>query len=453
MYLHFPWRLVIALALLTLNVACQTPDPSDSTELDPTVSAALKVSPQEIDGVIEHVEPGHQASVQDPSLEADEDEIEHTLKGGIPKEINASVEKWIHYFTKKQPGLFKRYMERGSQYRPIIEKILTEQGLPKDLYYMALIESGFSVRAVSSARAVGVWQFMKGTAKRYGLTVDYYADERQDPIRATIAACLYLSDLNNVFQSWYLAMAAYNAGEMRIMNAIMGGNSRDFWELVKAKKLPRETMNYIPKFLAAAIIGSNPEKYGFHDIPTLPPYEPASIEVPSPVSLKKLAKITGTPLAQLKRLNPHIKRNVTPSRTRTYKLWVPQDKIAAFETKKDEILASRLRYKRQYAKAENGNYKVRRGDSLVRIAKRHGTSVRKLKALNNLRSNRIYAGQKLVIEKYPVSYTRYRVRRGDNLQSIAKKFGLRIRELKKMNHLRGSRIYAGQLLKVRKNSG
>lgn len=159
----------------------------------------------------------------------------------IPVELNQHVQVWIEYFTTRDKERFQRFLDRGQPYRDVVENTLEENDLPAELYYLAMIESGFRTNALSHAKAVGVWQFIPGTARRYGLRIDRHVDERRDPIRATEAAAKYLRDLYNVFGSWHLAMAAYNAGEIRVLRAVFKGRTRNFWELIEAKTLPRVT--------------------------------------------------------------------------------------------------------------------------------------------------------------------------------------------------------------------
>lgn len=382
-----------------------------------------------------------------PPIGAEEDEINKAIKEGIPVEVNEHVERWIHFFTKKRPDLFQRYLDRGEAYKPMILSVLRDQGIPSELYYQALIESGFVQSAVSSAQAVGIWQFIKGTGTRYGLKVGRYADERIDPHRATIAASMYLNDLHNVFDSWYLAMAAYNAGEMRIMRAIMRGKTRDFWALAKGNFLPSETMNYIPKFLAATIIGSDPEKYGFKKPSAKAMHEPVAVSVPTAVPLSKIAKMSGIPKRTLYKLNKHLKRKMTPPGSGTYKIWVPQGFEETIAESQNELKGYKLAIKDSKSKFNQRRFhRVRRGDTLTSIAKKYRVGVRQLKKMNRLRGNRIYVGNRLRIRS---SRGRtYQVKRGDNLHSIARKFGTSVYKLKSLNSLRRSTIYAGQILKV-----
>lgn len=387
-----------------------------------------------------------------PPIGAEEDEINKVIKEGIPVEVNEHVERWIHFFTKKRPDLFQRYLDRGEAYKPMILSVLRDQGIPSELYYQALIESGFVQSAVSSAQAVGIWQFIKGTGTRYGLQVGRYADERIDPYRATIAASMYLNDLHNVFDSWYLAMAAYNAGEMRIMRAIMKGKTRDFWALAKGNFLPSETMNYIPKFLAATIIGSDPEKYGFRKPEAKALHNPVAVSVPTAVPLRKIASISGIPHRTLYKLNKHLKRKMTPPGSGTYKIWVPEGFENSIAENQVKLEGFKLAIKDSKSPSNQRRFhRVRRGETLTSIARKYNVNVRQLKKMNRLKGNRIYVGNRLRI--HSAKDDTYQVKRGDNLHSIARKFGISVYKLKSLNSLRRSTIYAGQILKVSSGRG
>lgn len=329
----------------------------------------------------------------------------------IPLEINRKVAEWINFFTVKERERTQRYLERGELIRPHIEQLLKDNDVPKELYYLAMIESGFVSQARSRARAVGVWQFMKGTGKNYGLTVDRFVDERKNWIKATEAAASYLKDLNNVFGSWYLALAAYNAGEHRIVRSIMKGKTRDFWALAEAGLLPRETLNYVPKFLAAQIVGKNYKKYGFElnidPQDTWEDYDVAS--VPSGVALSEIARVTGVPHETLKRWNMDLVRGITPySKTGSVDIYVPksmlnkieENRLAIEKVKRVRVSAPETRTfaSRSLGGDDDGDYDiyvVKRGDTLFAISKRLGISSRTLMKINGLRHSRIHAGQRL----------------------------------------------------------
>ena len=217
---------------------------------------------------------------------------------------------WLKYFSKREKKRFLRHARNGAKYRTVITKILESHGLPKDLFYVGLIESGYNARIRSHASAVGPWQFIKGTATRYGLRVDSYVDERTHIIKATEAAASYFKDLYNIFGSWELALCAYNAGEYRIINAIRRGNTRDYRTLVKKKLIPRETIFYVPKVAAARELYRAPQKYGLN----LPKVNKSLFESVKPMkvtrsfNVKKKARKLGLSYVTLKALNPDMKK-------------------------------------------------------------------------------------------------------------------------------------------------
>jgi len=332
----------------------------------------------------------------------------------IPMEINRRVSMWIKYFTERQHKMTQRYLERGEALRPHIEAILKESEVPAELYYLAMIESGFVTSAKSRAKAVGVWQFMPGTGRNYGLTVNKTVDERRNWIKATESAAAYLRDLNNVFGSWYLALAAYNAGEHRIVRSIMKGKSRDFWSLAEGDFLPQETMDYVPKFLAAQIVGKNYERLGFKVVlgeeDRWDPWE--TVAVPSGSRLSDLSKTTGVSLELLKRWNRDLLKGVTPySKNGTVDIYMPKTEVAKFEAAKEQIAKLKQyesdRGQRLYTgralgdDKAHGFYVVRRGDNLSSISKKTGTSPRTLMKINGLRKGKIHPGQRLKF--YPPS--------------------------------------------------
>jgi membrane-bound lytic murein transglycosylase D len=363
-----------------------------------TAGANLE-SPAEIEKILEETNP----ILSDGTHEAEKVPLH------IPIEINRNVSQWIKFFTEREKEMTQRYFDRGEALRPHIEAILKENEVPPELYYLAMIESGFVPHAKSHAKAVGVWQFMPGTGRNYGLQVNSHVDERRNWIKSTEAAASYLKDLNNVFGSWYLALAAYNAGEHRIVRSIMKGKTRDFWALAEAGLLPKETLNYVPKFLAAHIVGKNMKRFGFDNTVKeenkWDPFE--TVSVPSGARLTDLANVSGVPIEVLKRWNFDLIKGVTPAaRSGTVDIYIPKQHLAAFEAKKDEI-ASLRRYPngsdpRSFASAGKSSggsgyeiYVVRRGDSLSQISKKIGTSVRTIMKVNGIRRGRIHPGQRL----------------------------------------------------------
>jgi membrane-bound lytic murein transglycosylase D len=242
----------------------------------------------------------------------------------IPIVFNDAVQYFIRYFTTEKRKVFVNWLRRSRRYVPMIKNILQEQGLPEDLIYLAMIESGFNPKAYSPMKACGPWQFIYETGGRYGLKVNHWVDERRDPEKSTVAAAMYLKDLFNQFGNWYLAAAGYNAGEKRIERAVEEHETTDFWEIARYNTLPRETRDYIPRLLAAAIIAKDPEKFGFTDISYDRPVRFVNEKVPGATPLPVVARAASTDLATLKSLNPEILTNVTPPDADAYVIKLPE---------------------------------------------------------------------------------------------------------------------------------
>lgn len=244
----------------------------------------------------------------------------------LPMEVNERVERWVRRFLGSQRATFEEYLVREGLYGGMIRQRLRQRGMPEELMYLAMIESGFSPSATSPVAASGVWQFMSPTARAYGLTVDAWVDERRDPVRATDAALDYLEELHDQFGSWYLAAAAYNAGPGRVQRAIRraGGGERGdealYWQVIE--HLPRETREYVPKLLAAALLAEQAQHFGFEVQPSLP-YLFDQVLVPARTSLVQVAEVLDLPPALMRELNPHLVRGVTPP-DRSYMVRVPQ---------------------------------------------------------------------------------------------------------------------------------
>lgn len=241
----------------------------------------------------------------------------------IPVVYNKAVKRWMDYFLSRGRGFFERYSMRAGRYAPVLGKILEKHGLPRDLIFLAMAESGFQNQAKSWARAVGPWQFMSYTGKRFGLKIDWYMDERRDPIKATIAAAKYLKFLYEDFGSWELAAASYNAGEGKISRAIKRYRTENFWRISKGRYLKRETKNYVPKIMALAIIGKNLKSFGFGDIDFHEPLDFEEIDVAPATDLFRLAEAIGVDSQEVFYLNPEVMRWFTPPNIESYKLRVP----------------------------------------------------------------------------------------------------------------------------------
>jgi len=244
----------------------------------------------------------------------------------IPMEVNDRVERWIHRFLRQDRTSFEGYLVREGLYGGMIRDQLRARGMPEELLYLAMIESGFTATAISPVAATGVWQFMGPTARQYGLTVDYWVDERQDPVRATDAALDYLQELYETFGSWYLAAAAYNAGPGRVTQALQrfggaeGGDEALYWRIIE--HLPLETREYVPKMLAASLLAQQAEHFGF-DVEQLLPYLFDRVLLPGGTSLVSVAQALDVPPALIRELNPHLLRGITPP-GRSYLVRVPQ---------------------------------------------------------------------------------------------------------------------------------
>jgi membrane-bound lytic murein transglycosylase D len=259
----------------------------------------------------------------DPGLEEELKQWEHQVAFDVPIQMNRQVRAYLVYFSTERKEIFRLYLSRSTRYLPMVKEIFEEYGLPDDLAYLAMIESGFSPRAYSHAHACGIWQFIKGTALRYGLEVDSYVDERRDPEKSTRAAARYLQDLYKQFGSWYLAAASYNCGEGRVQRELNQSNHKNFWDLSNNQCLPNETKNYVPQMIAATIIAKNPEKFGFKKIPYLPPLAYDRVPVKEPTSLKAAAVAVNVPLEELQALNPELLRGLTPPDAPSYSLNLP----------------------------------------------------------------------------------------------------------------------------------
>ena len=273
------------------------------------------------------------------------------------------------------------------------------------MVYLSLVESGFNPHAYSRARAAGPWQFMKGTAQVYGLRVDSYVDERRDPVKSTVAAARYLRDLYDLFGTWPLAMAAYNAGEGKVMRALHTAQAESFSDIAKTRLIRRETKEYVPRFMAATIIAKNPDRYGFPQT-DIRLHEFEEVVVRRPIHFKAIANLTGISYQELKFLNPELRRDATPPDDAEYHLKVPvgtKDRVERLleRAPTHKFAPLPIPVKVRHIKNEppdSGHwYRVQVGDSLEKIAKRFKISVKALKSNNNLTGPTIKAGSRLVI--------------------------------------------------------
>jgi membrane-bound lytic murein transglycosylase D len=319
----------------------------------------------------------------------------------VPIILDASVQGHIRYFNTAIRERFEQWLIRLSRYRPLVETIFSEFHLPSDLVYLSLVESGFNPYAYSRARATGPWQFMKGTAKLYGLRVDQYVDERRDPIKSTIAAARYLRDLYDLFGAWPLAMAAYNAGEGKVMRALQKAQAESFSEISKTRLIRRETKEYVPRFMAAAIIARNPDRYGFTQ-EAVTPHQFEEVMVDRPLHFRAIANVAGVSYEELRLLNPELRRDATPPDDTPYHLKVPVGSKARIEQVLDRVPAFKFPptpvSKAKFASTGNSRwYKVRVGDTLEKVSRRFRIPLKTLKARNNLSGPLIRPGDFLII--------------------------------------------------------
>jgi membrane-bound lytic murein transglycosylase D len=410
------------------------------------------------------------AGIESPEVtqEATEEAISHAQESvtsdlahpqyDIPIVINEPVLRVLAAFQDKYAGVISRGLSRSGRYMPMIQQIFAEEGIPKDLAQIGLIESSFQTHAQSSMRAHGIWQFMPRTGRQYGLSSNAIVDERSDPEKSTRAAAKHLSYLYELFGDWYLAMAAYNAGEGKILRAMQRTGARDFWELAATGAIRPQTVNYVPAVLAATLIAHNPEHYGiFVEYET--PLEYETVHLDRPVQLKHLADGEEIDLEELQRLNPELKAAVTPREPEGYALKIPVGSRAALLLAYADAPTAKFTPQRRHV--------VRKGDTLAKIARRYGVSVTSLANANNLsRKARLSRGRTLVIpgrmvvqaaapkkarskpgakttvaqaskKKAPASTgtKSYRVSRGDTLYRIALRHGTTVAQILAVNSL------------------
>jgi membrane-bound lytic murein transglycosylase D len=300
-----------------------------------------------------------------------------------------AVERNIELYTGRLKETFATYLSRSGRYIGMMKNILREEGLPEDMAYLPLVESGFNTRAYSRRRAAGPWQFISATAKRYGLKVNWWVDERRDPVKSTRAAARYLSDLYDMFGSWSLAMAAYNAGETRIRKALRRTRSHDYWGLLSTRHIKRETKNYVPNFIAARLIAANPVKYGF-DIKYEEAFVYDEVRLESPLTLDIIAKCANTTVRKIKEMNPELRRWSTPPNVKNYRVKIPRGMHKKFFKNLMKIPEG----KRFTVKV----YRVKRGDTVSEIAEKTGVRSKTIISYNKLnRRGFITVGQKLLI--------------------------------------------------------
>lgn len=372
---------------------------------------------------------------------------------------NERVLAWIEAYTGRLSGFFAASLERSGKWEARFREIFAQEGVPQDLVYLAHTESGFKTSAYSRAHARGVFQFISGTAKRYGMRIDTWVDERADPEISARASASYLRDLYEEFGCWSLALASYNGGEGRVRRAIArSGGERDFWQLTKTSKhFRRETRNYVPAIMAATLIAKDPAAFGFGHVQKSQPTLFETVVVPTATDIEVVARVSKTDVATLRELNPALRRGRTPP-GEAWTLRVPVGASAGF--------AEELAKIPENERIVRMTHVVRRGETLSVIARRYGTSVSAIQGANRMgRRTMLHPGQELEIPRGPGGWvedrgsrasedvvagaTKHRVRRGETLSVIARRYGVTIRDLQAWNGMGSSTsIVAGSTLRV-----
>ncbi len=405
-------------------------------------------------------------------------DLAHTAHD-IPIPQNERVLASVELLQGRLRDYVQESLTRGARYLPMIQNVFRAEGLPLDLAFIPIIESGFKTNALSRASAKGPWQFMVPTAKDHGLKTNWYIDERSDFEKSTVAAAQYLKMLSGLFEGdWHLVLAAYNGGQGRVQRAMKSSGLEDFWSLTESSRyLPKETREYVPLILAAMIVGRNPAQYGF-ELAAADPVAYDKVTVSRAIDLRRVAEWTGTSVDEIQSLNPELRRWTTPIRSPLYELKVPAGTGDQFRSRLGSARADDLNSLNWHT--------VRRGESLATIARKLRVNKSELAAANNLSSKvRVRAGQELVIPRAPTTLlatrrdrpappvlasrpvsgsatvpdavrasrnptTYYRVKRGDTLFSIARLFDTTVATIKSLNRLRGNSISAGKKLLIRR---
>ena len=386
----------------------------------------------------------------DPKVRALAEAEIKTTKSDLPLMLNDQVAMFINYFSStKGRHTLEHGLARAGLYREMISQTLKQEGVPQDLIYLAMAESGFQPLAVSRASARGMWQFMSGSGALYGLERNWWVDDRQDPQKSTRAAARYLKDLYAQLGDWYLAMAAYNSGAGTVQHAVERTGYADFWELYHRGVLPQETRNYVPIIVAVTIMAKNPTQYGLENVVPEKPVSTDQATINYPVDLRLVAECLDTSVSTLQELNPSLLRMTTP-KDQTFTLNLPTGSKDEYETA-IALIPPDMRTFWRY-------HRVDYGESLATIAHKYHTSTSLIAEANNLADDEVKYGSKLIIPIAPgkggetVAYskkpTHYKVRKGDTVGSIADDYEVPVDKLRKWNHLRGNTVAVGRTLTI-----
>jgi membrane-bound lytic murein transglycosylase D len=386
----------------------------------------------------------------DPKIRAQAEAEIKTTKSDLPLMLNDQVAMFINYFSStKGRHTLEHGLTRAGRYRDMISETFKQEGVPQDLIYLAMAESGFQPLAVSRASARGMWQFMSGSGVIYGLNRNWWVDDRQDPEKSTRAAARYLKELYAQLGDWYLAMAAYNSGAGTVQHAVERTGYADFWELYRRGVLPQETRNYVPIIVAVTIMAKNPAQYGLENVVPDKPVPADQVTINYPVDLRLVAECLDTSESYLQELNPSLLRLTTP-KDQTFTLHLPAGSKDKYETA-IALIPPDMRTFWRY-------HRVEYGESLASIAHKYHTSTSVIAEANNLPDDEVKSGSKLIIPiapgkagdaaAYSKKATRYKVRKGDTVGSIADDFEVPVDKLRKWNHLRGNAVAVGRNLVI-----
>ena len=453
-----------------LKAVAQLPSATDSLFIEYPESDSLTYSAYELPWDVEYI-PGEDApAVIRQRL--------NSIQRTIPLRYHERVHAFINYFTVRDREYTRMIIRRRDLYFPVFEKYLAYYNLPDELKYLSIIESGLNPKAISRARAVGLWQFMYFTGRHYGLHIDSFEDQRMDPYLATDAACRYLRDLYNLFGDWELALAAYNAGPGNVKKAIKrSGYKKSFWEIYPY--LPRETRSYVPQFVAMVYTMNHLADHNFmeNEREVVQPFD--TLHINRALHFETLAQLTGGCTEDLQRLNPSFLRNVVPGSRKTHTIRIPRYMTGLLQENRVAILDSAAKAGTAYlqsAAANNGVtgihgrerivHYVHSGETLSSLAQRYRVRVADIQEWNDLRGTTIRTGQRLYIwvtpshmpvvhnkpaqqPQHTLSAKTYTVQEGDTLWSITRKYeGLTVERLRQLNKLDTNKIYPGQVLVV-----
>lgn len=417
-----------------------------------------------------------QAPAVEPGNEADAKVLNQPAAEQIQPQMNADVYRYIEFFTGNGRSTFERWLKRSGRYMNLFRAILQKEGLPPDLAHLVFVESGFNLNARSVSAAVGPWQFLRGTARLFGLDVNQWVDERKDPEKSSVAAARYLKHLYATFGDWPLALASYNAGEGTVLRAIKRQGTTNYWDL----KLPRQTEDYVPQFMAVLAISHDPGKYGFDDIELDDPMEFDEVALKGAVDLRSVATLAECSVDELKALNPSVVRHAVPGKNGVTTIRVPRGK--------GEVLTRKVSEGAKLPAVDlTVRHHVRRGETLKSIASKYGVSAQRLARANGIgRKHPLKVGAQLTVPAVtpppaplladaddPRASTDYvparnigpparingqstadgrsthTVRKGQTLASIAAQYGCNASDIRRWNHLTTNSVRRGTRLKIR----